>query len=402
VSRPRPDYSWARAITRTELEWGRLLSLAAAHGVRPHLISALVELDWAGVPSNVKQSLVEFSQLHKARSLFVAGQLIEAADQLSRRSIRFATFKGPALAAAVYGDLSRRECNDIDIIVDDHQIPEAEAVLSALGYKSVYSSAAFRRTFLSYQGQIMLVGKNHDLAIDLHWDFATRGVPFPISRAEIWSNLEKLEIGGQTVPALGRNDLALYLAGHGTKEGWSCLGWVSDFAFVIERYPDLDWARLLNRARNKGCGRSLFLGCELAAQLLDTRVKGDFPKPAKSSEDPKSTAESIVRRLRTEFPAASSERLFGDLNLCETRRQKARAIGRLIITRTAGDYSSKPLAESLWRVYYVTRPFRLAGKFLANAAQASWTIVRRKCSNWSMGTARQYRSRPRSTHLGHQ
>ena len=33
-----------------------------------------------------------------------------------------------------------------------------------------------------------------------------------------------------------RNEMALFLAGHGTKEGWRCLGWVGDFAMFIEKH----------------------------------------------------------------------------------------------------------------------------------------------------------------------
>jgi hypothetical protein len=317
---------------------------------------------------------MEFSRLHKARSLHIAAQLIQVAGQLSQRSIRFATFKGPSLAAAVYGDLSLRECNDIDIIVDDQQVPEAEAVLNSLSYKSIYASSAFRSTFLSYQGQIMLVGENQDLAIDLHWDFGTKHVPFPVTPAEIWCNLEELEIGGRSIPTLCRNDLALYLAGHATKEGWRCLGWVCDFAMLIQRFPDLDWAQLLDCARAKGCGRTILLGCQLAAQLLGTRVKGDLPKPIKSTEDPRLAADIIIQRLRTEFPTPGSERPFGDLDLCETRMQKGRAVGQFLITRTVGDYISMPLPSYLWGAYYVSRPFRVASKALQKAVSGSGAL----------------------------
>jgi hypothetical protein len=318
----------------------------------------------------MKESLLAFLKLHKARSLYLAGQLRQVADRLRQRSIRFATFKGPSLAASIYGDLSLRECNDIDIIVDDHQIQEAEGVLGSLGYKSIYANPIFRKTFLAYQGQIMLVGENPCPAVDLHWDFATKHVPFPIAPEEIWSNLSEIELGGQVVPTLGRSDLALYLAGHGTKEGWRCLGWVSDFAMLIERNPDLDWARLLKRARQRGCGRSVLLGVELAALLLGTRVNDDLLKASKRTEDPRQSRDAIVQRMRTEFPTPSAERFLGDLDLCESRLQKARAFAQLLVTRTVGDYESIPLPRQAWRVYYATRPFRLAHKTLMSITRS--------------------------------
>uniref|UniRef100_UPI0013D5E942 nucleotidyltransferase family protein n=2 Tax=Pseudomonadota TaxID=1224 RepID=UPI0013D5E942 len=63
-------------------------------------------------------------------------------------------------------------------------------------------------------------------AIDLHWDFTGVHLPFPLTPAEIWDSLETIKVGQRDVPAITGADLALLLAGHGTKERWRSLGWV--------------------------------------------------------------------------------------------------------------------------------------------------------------------------------
>jgi hypothetical protein len=198
VGQVKPDYGQIAAVLKGDIDWAVLLSLAAAHSVRLQLIHALRKLDWVGVPSKIKQSLSDFLLLHKARSLLVASELIRVNDELSQRAIRFATFKGPSLAAGLYGDLSLRECNDIDLIVEEQQVVRAEAVLGSLGYRSALGSSVFRSAFLSYQKQFLFVREgNSSTAIDLHWDFAGTTVPFPVTSAEIWNNLEQVDIGGR-------------------------------------------------------------------------------------------------------------------------------------------------------------------------------------------------------------
>lgn len=366
VARVNPNYSQIATALTGNIDWSLLLSLAAAHSVRPQLIHAFQKLDWVGVPAEKKRSLLDFLRLHKARSLFVAAELIRVRDELSQRAIRFATFKGPSLAAGLYGDLSLRECNDIDLIVEKQQIAQAEAVLGSLGYRSVLGGPAFRGAFLSYQKQYMFVRENPCLAIDLHWDFTRTSVPFPVSPAEIWSDLGQVAIGGHVVPTLGRANLALVLAGHGAKEGWRCLGWVADFAVFIEKHRDLDWSIVLDRARRRGCGRSVLVGCQLAAQLLGTRVDADLLRLAGNNVQARRTAEALVSRISNGYPVAALDREFGDFELCETHLQKALALGQLIITRTVGDYASMPLPRPLWRIYHLTRPFRLATKVITN------------------------------------
>ena len=380
VARTTPDHSEIATALKGDFDWGALLSLAVAHGIRPQLIRAFQELDWIGVPSETKRSLLDFLHVQKIRSLFVASELIRVSKQFSQRGIRFATFKGPSLAAALYGDLSLRECNDIDIIVDKQDVAQAEAILGSLGYRAVHGSPVFRHAFLAYQRQFAFVRESPRFAVDLHWDFADSYVPFPISPAEIWNNLEELDMGGWAVPTLGRNNLALFLAGHGSKEGWRCLSWVGDFAMLIEKHHDLDWDHLLARAQRRGCGRSLLLGCYLAAELLGTRVKIDLHTVAKNTGQSILTAETVLHRVRNEFPAASLDRELGSLELCENWLQKARAIGKLLITRTVGDYVSMPLPRRLWRIYHLTRPFRLAGKAITRLGPIGSRERRRKLS----------------------
>ena len=157
VARVKPNYNQIATAVKGNIDWTVLLSLAAAHSVRPQLISAFQKLDWIGTPAETKRSLSDFLLLHKARCLLVASELIRVSDEFSQRAIPFATFKGPSLAAGLYGDLSLRECNDIDLIVDQQQVVRAEAVLGSLGYRSDLGSSGFRSAFLSYQKQFLFV-----------------------------------------------------------------------------------------------------------------------------------------------------------------------------------------------------------------------------------------------------
>jgi hypothetical protein len=368
VTQAKPDYGRIANALRSKIDWAVLSSLAEAHSVRLRLIHALSELHWIGIPAETKRSLLVFLQLHKVHCLQVAGELIRVSDQLSQRAIRFATFKGASLAVGLYGDLSLREFDDIDLIVDKQQIACVEDILSSLGYRPALGSSVFREAFLSYQRQFTFVRENDaSLAIDLHWHFAGRCMPFPISSDEIWNNLDQLHIGGRVVPTLGRADLGLLLAGHGAKEGWRRLGWLGDFAMFIEKNPDLDWRTLLHRARRRASGRSLLVGWQLAAQLLGTRVDARLLELAENNIRARGAAEALMPRIRTGYPVTGSEGVFGEPKLNENWLQRVRALGSLIITRTIGDYVSMPLPRPLWRIYHLTRPFRLAYKVFTHS-----------------------------------
>jgi hypothetical protein len=53
--------------------------------------------------------------------------------------------KGPSLAADLYDDPALRECNDIDLIVEEQQIARAEGVLGSLGFGVIFWTARGER-----------------------------------------------------------------------------------------------------------------------------------------------------------------------------------------------------------------------------------------------------------------
>jgi hypothetical protein len=363
--RPKPDLARALEVLRRGVDVADLLRTAAEHSVRPQLVRALAALSWQGVPATSRSSLADFQRLHLVRSLSAAQQLSRVAKALAARDIRFAAFKGATLAKALYGDLSAREYNDIDLIVPQAQFAEAEDVLASLGYRGAQGDRAFRRAFLAYLRQYTFAHSDLAVAIDLHWDFSGSHVPFPLTPDETWSELADVSIGYQRVPAVSGTNLALLLAGHGTKEAWRSLDWVCDFAMLLDRRPDLDWSVIHRRAQARGCGDSVLLACLMAQQLLDAPVPTALSRPVAERRRIHSIASALVADLRRGEPAPEKRENLSDLDLCDARRDRISAVLKLAFTRTVGDYEAMPLPPELWPVYHATRPFRLAAKAFA-------------------------------------
>jgi hypothetical protein len=76
---------------------------------------------------------------------------------------------------------------------------------------------------------------------------------------------------------------------------------------------------------------------------------------------------STSRALRESLPAAAGSRDLADLDLCDGWSRKAGVILGMAFTRTEGDYEAMKLPPPLWRLYHLTRPFRLAAKTLSGA-----------------------------------
>ncbi|WP_170921150.1 nucleotidyltransferase family protein [Enhydrobacter aerosaccus] len=365
--RPQPDFDGLKTILQQGVDESVLLRLAERHGVRPGLIQSLAALSWERVPRPVRQELEAFQHRHLIRTLALANELRGVAALLGTSGIAFAAFKGPTLALSLYGGVAAREYGDIDIIVREDRVADAERQLKTLGYHLPGDDPAYRHAFLGYQRQYELVRDDTESAIDLHWAFSGSHVPFPLATDEIWSGLQPVPIGGRDIPTLQGPELALLLAGHGTKERWGCLKWVCDFALLMDRHPDLDWMAVHRRAAQHDCGDAVLLGCAMARDVLEQPVPSALDAQLTASKRVRSLSRLLVERLQEgPWPAGEPEN-FTDFDLCERPLDRVKATLKIVFTPTGSDHAAMPLPQALWPAYYLTRPFRLASRLLTRS-----------------------------------
>ena len=361
-ARSRPDAQSITELLRQNINWQALLRLARQHYVRPMLFKSLKSVSWDAVPQTTQIELERFNKTNVQKNLLFTAELLRLFDLFHQNQIPIATFKGPILAMSVYGHLALREFSDLDLLVHKVDLCKAENILAACGYQADFPDKDYRSAFVSYQGQYAFRHNKTGISIDLHWRLSSKGVAFPIQSAEIWPRLQQVTIAGRTVPTLARDDLALFLAAHGTKEGWRSLGWVCDFAELLRNCHDIDWAAILERAQRSHSSRPLLLAIVLASTLLDAPAPPELVNQARNNSAVRSLAEKAqVRMLRTDPPGEIGEFL-NSLNTYDQLRHRLWPVATLLTTRTVGDHQAMPLPKSLWVTYYVTRPFRLASK----------------------------------------
>jgi hypothetical protein len=161
------------------------------------------------------------------------------------------------------------------------------------------------------------------------------------------------------VPSLSDADLALLLAGHGTKESWKSVAWVCDFAMLIDRKSDLGWAEVHRRARRQRCGDAVLLGCAMARDLLATPVPASLSAAVAGNARVERIAASLIASMReglVHFPKVKPNLL--DIDLCERTIDRLRLLASLAVTPTPSDYHALPLPRALWSTYYLIRPVR--------------------------------------------
>jgi hypothetical protein len=354
----------------SDLDWERVLSLAAVHGLRPLLFRHIQAMAPDGVPRAVFAELWGQHERLKRRNQAMVEELLMLLRQFSERGILAVPYKGPTLAMAAFGDLSLREFGDLDILLRLADILPAKHLLETFGYAPEFSLSpsvehAFLRAHEHYH--VMLHCQSRDMLVELHWKTDPE---FPVERSngqEWWARRETVRFFDADVHGFSPRELLLVLCLHGSKHHWERFGWLVDVAELIRRQPNLDWSWILDQAESLRAGRRLALGLHLLRQLLDVPL----PEPVLAWLATQAKAGRLADVVRTGMFNGSLlnlgafQRLRLNLSLYETFWQKLRHSADVMFRPGLVEWSRWPLPGWLSILYLPLRVLLLLKKYVA-------------------------------------
>lgn len=250
------------------INWDLVWQLSKVHGVSPLVYRNLSTICPAAVPSAIHEAYRRHNQANALLNTLLAKELVTLLDALGAKGITAIPFKGVTLAQIAYGDISLRECADIDLIVEQGAIPQARKILWSQGYQlTSQDTGADDEAGEPYH---FFQKRNGIVAVDLQWVMARRHFGFRLDRSAFWSRLKPVGLPTKSVPGLCPEDLLILLCVHGSKHAWEQLKWICDVAELVRRRPGLDWSRVLFQSNEWRCRRMVLLGLAMAKHLFDT------------------------------------------------------------------------------------------------------------------------------------
>jgi Uncharacterised nucleotidyltransferase len=358
-----------RGLLRKDIDWVYLLRLASGHRMLQLLYWHLNNIYPEAVP---KASLDELQKRFYENSyhiLLLIGELLKLLNLFEAGDIHTIPYKGPALAAFLYGNLSLREFDDLDILVHAKDVPRAKELLVSVGYRPEYDlNSTQEGVALRHDYELRFISGDGRSEIDLHWGIAERHFSFPLEPGSLWERLQPVPLGADTVLTLSPEDLLLLLCVHGSKHLWKRLRWICDVAQLIHVHEGMDWKWVMRQARSLGSERMLYLGLYLASDLLGAALPQDVSRRVEADPTVKALARRVSAELLSEantVPTISEDfplHLF-HIRVRERLRDKVSYCVRAVTATTVRDWSLLPLPRYLYPLYFVIRPLRLILKY---------------------------------------
>jgi hypothetical protein len=372
-------------VLRSEIDWTALIHAAERHGMTPLLFWHVSRSFPERIPKETMTELRNRFFFNSRRNLYLTRELLDLLGVLLSQGVTAVPYKGPVLAASIYGNLALRRCGDIDILVSLNDISRARDLLMARGYRlelEGYSETTNR--FFGYNHVFV----RDDITVEVHWAIAPRWFGTSIDLGSMLGRRQQLSLVGITVSALTPDDLLLVLCVHGARHCWERLIWVADIAEIIRANPGIAWAALLATAAMAGSERMVLLGVFLAYHLLSAPLPAPVRRKLEEDSCVQALAVHAMRNLvwgaskpvadedRHQYCLLLRERMWDRFHYCCRRPVIPKGAARqqlsfplrwllypgIILSPNHRDWDCITLPRSLHFLYTLVRPIRLAAK----------------------------------------
>jgi hypothetical protein len=356
-----------RKILSRPLDWERILRLVDHHRVVPQVYGELSALSRL-VPVQHLNALRLRYEDNARKTLWFTGELVRIVGHLESVGIKALPYKGPILAQTLYGEVTRRQFGDLDILILPTDVLKAKAALNDLGYKpAIELSPRIETAYVETGYEYSFSAAHGSNLLELQWRILPRFYSIDFDVVDFFERSDEIVVGGRQMRTMRAEDLLLVLCVHAAKHLWVQLSWLCDIAQLVKT-RQLDWNAIHYEARHFGIERIVSLNLLLAQKLLASQLHSSRQTWTFQKDPSTDVLDEILRIIERGAPydteLLSYFRLM--MRLRERWRDRARFLWRLTITPSVSEWSAIQLPRHLQPLYRLLRLSRLA-KRLASA-----------------------------------
>jgi hypothetical protein len=285
-------------------EWTATMRSAQWHGVAPRLARSTVVNELTDVvPRDVDGQLQADYFATMARNLARRRELGRLADELRRHQIDVMVLKGAALVPLVHHDPGVRPMDDLDLLVHPDDLPHAEQVVQAAGYRSSDTTPATAQPDDDHHHLPSLVRDDGTFTVELHHKLGSSGSPPDFDVAGVWARALPFDAGDTTCLRPSDEDLLAHVGLHFLIDrvrlfSRRALRQVCDISAILAAFRDtLDWDRVIADADERGYAPALALALGTAIAVADAPLPDHVLAKLAPAPVVPDAAETVRRRV---------------------------------------------------------------------------------------------------------
>ncbi len=365
------DLTRVEELLQGESDWSLIIDLANKHKVLPRVWENLNAQFFELIPENISALQKAAGRSHFLTCALMVKHLLEVLVLFEQKSIFSIPYKGPVAALYLYGDISLRSYGDLDLLISRDDFPRVFQVMLENGYAPeidipskqlvLYSSVEDNLSFRSPRG----------LLFEIHWELSGRYLRKPMDMDFVCRDLGSVKLANREVPIFSDENQFIYFCLHGTKHCWEQLDLVSCVAELLGKAKNIDWRYVFGTATEYRCKRMLFVGILLAEKLFSTAVPYGVRRGIILDESSVALSEEIYNKV---YAASAENSKVTDprfsllrMNIRDSRIDLVLYILRLVFIPSKAEWQAVLFPSVIRWMYYIIRPFRVAGAVLSRA-----------------------------------
>ena len=253
------------------IDWDFFVYLTLHHKVYPIVYRYLSTL--SVVPKEALLALQQQTNKNISQTLPMMAELVRVLKIMDINGIDAVVMKGFPLAYQLYKDITLRPSRDLDILIPPEELDKARMLIEANGYVlrppiSNLTPEQLKQWMKSNQ-HIEYWQPNKGILLEIHWRLDCHGMDIPLAQAK--NSLIQVQLAGQSINILGKEESLLYLVLHGAVHAWFRLKWLYDVDAMI-RQGDFCWTTLYQLADDLAVRAVLNQTVILLRELLQTPI----------------------------------------------------------------------------------------------------------------------------------
>jgi hypothetical protein len=345
-------------------------AMAEWHSVLPLLYSRRRGTDAsASFMETIRPSL----RLTAQKGMLLSSELVKITAAFEAAGVPVLAFKGPVLALTAYGDLAKRDFEDLDLVLRPEDLARARSLLEQNGWKPWQAftqlSAAEERVYLQTGYHFQYSRPDGSVPVELHWNIAPHAFGIVLPMEQLFRRAVTVRIGAGGIPAPSAEDHLVLLCIHAARHMWDRLGLIVDVAQLLRAHPKFDFDQALRFASELHASRMVLLGLNLAHDVFGTSLPARVIAGINEDSPVGRLAAQVISNLprcrsTEDFPVMAHRFYFA---VRERTRDKVRYGYRLAFEPSLNDAKLLGKSGAAARAGGWLRPFRVAGAVMRHS-----------------------------------
>jgi len=343
---------------KNEIDWENLFSLSIRHGILPNVYKRLKKLKKGTIP---KDKLTKFKSVYfqiVQLNLIRANQLIKVIKLLKEKNIDMIPFKGPVLSLQAYGDHCFRISADLDILIKSDDMFLVYDTMISAGYKPFFPLSEKKKKIWRRAGRDFEFSFSNTV-IDFHQRLTQGHSAFKITPEEMNED-NFVTMMDYKIRTLSPENTILAMCIHSTKERWRSLRMVSDLSYFLHSHPELDWDKLLQKAKKMGVLKIVLTGFSILKELINEKFPDDIEKKISENISRNEIYKKYIGKILSgKREENTSSRITSIVEALDSLIHQSKFLLNFLFSPTPEDFKFLSLPEFLYPLYRILRPIRL-------------------------------------------